>query len=176
MRDIVLYLGMSLDGYIADRDGGVGWMAGDGSEPGHPGSYPEFYERVDTVILGYRTYRQIREELSPDRWMYSGKECYVITHRSLESTKEVVFTNEAPGSLLEKLKAGSGGDIWICGGAEIVDQLIGLDLIDRYCVSVLPTILGGGISLFGGREKELQLKLISTRQYDGIVDLVYERR
>ncbi len=73
MRKTILYIAMSLDGYIADRDGGVAWLAGDGSSPDHPGSYPRFYESIDTVILGYATYRQIVTELFPDGWIYQGE-------------------------------------------------------------------------------------------------------
>ena len=55
MGKIVLYLAMSVDGYIADEQGGVGWLGGDGSEPGAPGSYPAFYETVDTIVMGWTT-------------------------------------------------------------------------------------------------------------------------
>ena len=63
MGKIVLYLAMSVDGYIADEQGGVGWLGGDGSEPGAPGSYPAFYETVDTIVMGWTTYHQIITEL-----------------------------------------------------------------------------------------------------------------
>ena len=73
MRRVVVYIGMSLDGYIADRNGGVKWMTGDGSEPGSAGSYQQFIETVDTVLMGYRTYHQIVAELSGGSWVYRGK-------------------------------------------------------------------------------------------------------
>lgn len=117
MREVVLYIGMSLDGFIADPAGGVDWMQGDGSEPEHPGSYPEFFRTVDTVLLGYRTYRQITTELSPDTWAYSGKKTYVLTHRTLPPQEEIVFTDLPAGELLKKLKQQDGERIWVCGGA-----------------------------------------------------------
>ena len=64
MRKIVLFIAMSLDGYIADRQGGVGWLAGQG-EQGGEGFYEEFVRDMDTVVMGGNTYRQITEELSP---------------------------------------------------------------------------------------------------------------
>lgn len=176
MRNVVLYIAMSLDGYIADTKGGVAWLKGDGSDPKNEGSYPAFYDSIDTVILGYKTYHQIATELSPDRWIYSDKKSYVLTHRDLPSTEKIVFTKKEPAELLSELKNNGGGDIWICGGAEIVNQLLESDQIDRYCVSIIPTILGNGISLFHKHSAEYKLRLLSTRQYDGIVDLVYERR
>lgn len=176
MSKIVLYIAMSLDGYIADRSGGVEWLGGDGSDPDNQGSYPEFYETVDVVILGYKTYHQIAAELFPDKWYYSGKKSYVLTHRKIESTDEIIFTDREPAKLLTELKENISGNIWICGGADIVNQLIKCDMIDTYCMSVIPTILGKGTSLFDKHDVERKLKLVSTRQYDGIVDLVYERR
>ena len=60
MRKVVLYLGMSLDGYIADKNGGVGWMEEDDTGSLEESSYPDFVQTVDTVLMGYTTYHQIR--------------------------------------------------------------------------------------------------------------------
>ena len=108
MRKTILYIAMSLDGYIADRDGGVAWLAGDGSSPDHPGSYPRFYESIDTVILGYATYRQIVTELFPDGWIYQGKTSYVLTHRRERPAGDVIFTDEEIDGLITRLKAAEG--------------------------------------------------------------------
>lgn len=175
-RRVVLYIGMSLDGYIADRAGGVGWMAGDGSQPGCGGSYPDFYRGVGAVVMGGRTYRQIVEELSPGRWPYPGKECFVLTRRPRAAEGEVTFTDEPPARLIQRLRRRGEGDIWVCGGADLARQLAAADCIDRYCISVLPILLGEGLSLFGGLGVERPLRLVSAERYDGIVDLVYERR
>ena len=56
---IVLYLAMSVDGYIADEQGGVSWLEGDGSKPDTSGSYPAFYETVEAIVMGWTTYHQI---------------------------------------------------------------------------------------------------------------------
>lgn len=176
MRKTVLYIAMSLDGYIADQNGGVGWLSGDGSEEGHPGSYSAFAETIDIVILGYNTYYQIITELSPDEWVYADKKSYVITHKKPEVSENIIFTEKALDELIAELKKEDGRDIWICGGASIVNQLIDLDLIDRFCVTVIPTILGSGIPLFNRHEKETRLKLLQTQSYNGMIDLVYEKR
>ena len=65
---IVLYLAMSVDGYIADEQGGVSWLEGDGSKPDTSGSYPAFYETVEAIVMGWTTYHQIVTALSPDIW------------------------------------------------------------------------------------------------------------
>ena len=81
MRKVVLYLGMSLDGYIADKNGGVGWMEEDDTGSLEDSSYPDFVQTVDTVLMGYTTYHQIRTELSPDNGVYAGMQTYGFTHR-----------------------------------------------------------------------------------------------
>ena len=176
MRKVILYIAMSLDGYIADKDRNVDWLNGDGSEPENFGSYIEFIDTVDTVILGYKTYHQIVTELSPDVWAYEGKQSYVITHKNIQPTNGITFTGKNLGELIAEIKNKDGKAIWICGGSAIANQLIDLDLIDTYTISIIPTILGDGIRLFDTHKIEHQLKLISTRNYNGITDLVYEKR
>ena len=174
MRKIVLYIAMSLDGYIADKSGGVSWLGGDGSEPENYGSYPKFIDTVDTVILGYKTYHQIVTELSPDRWPYEGMQSYVMTHREEKDQDEVHFINTALIDLLTKLKQQDGKAIWLCGGADIIDQALNAGIVDELTISILPTLLGDGIRLFRTNESSKSLRLISHRIYNGIVDLVYQ--
>lgn len=122
-------------------------------------------------------YHQIVTELSPDTWVYKGKKTYVLTHRSLELVdEEIFFTNEDLKSLIKRLKAKEGKNIWICGGASIINQLIDLDLIDMYTITIVPTILGDGIPLFGKHRNELKLQMISTVNYNGFVETTYKKR
>ena len=176
MRNVVIYLAMSLDGYLADKSGGVDWLGGNGSDPAADGSYPAFYETIDTVVMGWNTYHQIITELSPGVNPYQGKKCYVFTHRKLENTPEFSFVNKPPAVFLAELKQQSGKDIWICGGADLVQQLIRANLVDQYCICIIPMLLGGGIAVFPRDCKERPLKLIRTEHYNGITDLVYVRR
>ncbi len=176
MRRVLLYIAMSLDGYIAKPDLDVSWLTGDDSDPENAGSFPSFYDAIDTVVLGWNTYYQINRELSPDAWPYEGKKCYVLTHHPEASTDEIIFTQENLPDLVEKLKYEDGRDIWICGGASLAQQLMEAGLIDWFCISIIPTILGDGIRLFPRSPKESKLKLIHTESYNGIVDLVYESR
>ena len=173
-KSYTLYIAMSLDGYIADENGGVEWIEGDGSCADSDGSYSDFINTVDTVIMGYKTYRQIICERSPDKWVYNGLTTYVMTHRTLNNRDNIVFTNESMEKLISGLRNRQGGNIWICGGASIANQFIELELIDMICINMIPVLLGRGIRLFKRRIKKYDLKLISLKSYNGITDLMYE--
>lgn len=174
MGKVIIYIAMSLDGYIADKNGSVGWLDGDGSDKENCGSYPEFIKTVDTVILGYNTYNQIDTELSPDVWAYDGKETYVLTHRDCADKPGITFVNTEVVDLLSKLKDEKKKNIWICGGAAIVNQVLQAHMADEITVSFIPALIGQGIRLFDENELNQRLKFISTRSYNGIVDLTYE--
>ena len=94
MKKITLFIAMSLDGYIADRNGSVNWLTGQGSEEENMDSYSEFVKEIDTVIMGWNTYYQIITELSPDEWVYRDFTTYVVTHNPPPSSDEIHFINE----------------------------------------------------------------------------------
>lgn len=176
MRKVILYIAMSLDGYIADATGSVNWLTGQNPEMPTPDTYTEFVQNIDTVIMGWNTYRQVVEELSPDKWIYEKLRTFVITHREIPVLDNIKFVQLAPADLLCGLQAEAGRDIWICGGAEIVQQLMSANMIDRWHIAVIPTLLGTGLRLFGGFKPKIDLNLLRTLNYNGIVELVYERR
>ena len=88
-RKVILYLAMSLDGFIADKNGGVGWMdlANNGEAFEGDYGYAAFSAEVDTVLMGMTTYRQITQERSPGAWPYVGMECQVFTHGAPRRTQ-----------------------------------------------------------------------------------------
>lgn len=176
MRRVVLFIAMSLDGYIADENGKVEWLNGHDCERENPDTYSTFVQEVDTVVMGWNTYHQIATELSPEKWVYEGLTSYVVTHKSLPASNHVLFTTKNPCDLVKELREQQGKNVWICGGAEVIQQLVQANLIDEYYISVIPTILGGGIRLFGTSPEEIRLKLIRTQTYNGITELVYIQR
>ena len=129
MRKVVLFIAMSLDGYIADEHGRVDWLNGQDMSVENMDTYSAFVRDVDTVIMGWDTYHQIVTELSPEEWIYADLTSYVITHRKLSSEKGIFFTGKEPSALVRELKSKEGKSIWICGGASIVQQLVQNDLI-----------------------------------------------
>ncbi len=174
MRKVKLYIAMSLDGFIANDKGSVDFIEGDGSDENNFGTYNEFYESIDTVIIGKNTYDQIVNELSPDEWPYEGKMSYIITSGEIKESENIKKSSNLI-ECINTLKKSSGKDIWICGGASIVNQLINENLIDEYRVTIIPTILSKGTKLFDIKE-QLKLKLISYTSYNGFVEVKYEKR
>ena len=71
MRRVVLFIAMSLDGYIADSEGGVDWLKGQDENAENVDVYSDFVKDVDTVVMGWNTYHQIVTELSPSEWIYA---------------------------------------------------------------------------------------------------------
>lgn len=178
MKKISLFIALSLDGYIADNKGRVDWLVGHGNDDDNMNSYLEFVKDIDTVIMGWNTYHQIVNELSPNEWVYQDFTTYVVTHNVNTKTvfDKICFTNENPIELLEKLKEENGKGIWICGGANLIQQLVREDIIDYYYITVIPTILGSGIRLFGDVDHEIKLRLLKTKSYNGMTDLIYSKR
>ena len=176
MRKIVLFIAMSLDGYIADIDGKVDWLSGQNNDVEGSDSYTDFVNSVDTVIMGWTTYHQIVTELSPEQWIYDNLQSYVITHRNCAPKSNVTFVSENPCTLVNDLKQKNGKNIWICGGADIVHQLMQNNLIDKYYISIIPTILGNGIRLFNVIDQKTDLRFITSKSSNGIVELVYQKR
>ena len=70
MKKVILFIAMSLDGYIADSKGKVRWLGGQSDMDAIMDTYPEFITHVDTVIMGWNTYNQIMTELLPTKWGY----------------------------------------------------------------------------------------------------------
>lgn len=177
MRKTILYVAMSLDGYLADEKGGLTWLEGDGSGEENSENYEQFYESVDTIFMGRKTYTQIVEEFSPELWAYEGKKTYVFTHQEEEEiSKEIQLTNRDPEDLLHWIKHRKGKDIWICGGAQLITQFLEKNLVDQLRINVVPCLLGAGVPLFPKNKTELPLKLVETSTNNGVVELIYEKR
>lgn len=173
---ITLYIAASLDGFVADDSGGVDWLESfedthDDGEPG--GSYEDFFETVDCLVMGARTYEQV---LGFGEWPYGDRPTVVVTHRSLPRANDSVSFYE--GDLRPLLDRGvlvEHDHVWLVGGAALARQFLDEGLVDDIRLSVIPTLLGGGISLFGESGTERPLHLAGTTAYEnGIVELHYE--
>lgn len=175
MRRVILYIAISLDGYIADLNGGVSWLDSGADAENTEDGYEAFLQKIDTVVMGYNTYRQVAEELSPGKWVYSGMMSYVLTHRKMDDLPEIRFVHQNVGRLLQRLKQQEGRDIWLCGGANVVGQCLEQDLIDEFHITMIPILLGRGISLFCTLDRSIHLKLISVKKNGNLLECIYRR-
>lgn len=179
MRKVILYVAMSLDGYLADQNKNVDWIEGDGSSENDSPWYESFYQSIDTILMGRNTYQQIIQDLSFGIWLYGDKKSYIFTSQGNEErgkNKELVFTDRNPKDLIHWLKHRKGKDIWLCGGSDLITQMVEANLIDEYHITLIPTLLGEGIPLFPKGETENKLTLLSSQHENGMVDLIYKKR
>lgn len=175
-RKIILYIATSLDGYIAEEDGAIDFLTAESSpEVGEFDSYTQLLERIDTVVLGRTTYDQLVNELMPDQYPYEEQKSYIITHHPIEGTDQLIFTDERPEQLIQRLKSEEGKDIWIIGGGQIIAPLIANNLIDEYVITTVPIILGKGISLFHEMDAAVRLAVVDTTIENGLITSVYSR-
>ncbi len=170
-RKIVLYIAMSLDGYIAKLNDDLSFLdlvEKDGEDYG----YADFISNTDTVIIGRKTYDWITSRVD---FPYTDKTTYVITRTPKPNHQgKIVYTNDIV-KLVVNLKAADGKQIFCVGGSEIVDMLLNENLIDEMIISIIPILLGDGIKLFKNGIPEQKLTLLSTKQFvTGLVQLHYE--
>ena len=172
-RRVVLYIAMSLDGYIAKPDGDLDFLSMV-EQQGEDYGYADFIKTIDAVIVGRKTYEKVIS-MGYD-FPHSDKDAYVITRTARPSVGSVKFYTGNLKELVTTLKRKTGGNIFVDGGAEIVNELLNENLIDEFYISVIPVLLGEGISLFKNGRPEFRLRLIQSRYFDkGLVQLHYVR-
>jgi dihydrofolate reductase len=171
MRQVVLSAGVSLDGYIARRDGGVDWLTMDPEI-----DFNSFMSGIDAVVMGRKTY-----DIAAGMGTGGGKiETYIFSRTKPpgKGRKGVQFVNRPPAELIAELKARPGKNIWLMGGGELAREFLREDLIDVIWLGVLPVVLGDGIPLFPPGFPQRNFLLQSHRVYKttGSVELRYVRR
>lgn len=90
-REVILFIAASIDGFIADKAGGVAWLEENIRGDEEDRSYDEMYEKIDTVVMGRTTYDQVTQELPPDVYFYEDKHSYIITSHPEPSTASKNF-------------------------------------------------------------------------------------
>lgn len=172
-RKVILYIASSLDGYIAKPNDDLSFLSivqQDGEDYG----YSDFVKSVDTVILGRKTYDWVMAKV-PD-FPHADKNSFIITRTTRPSIGKTHFYSGKLKDLISKLKAEQGKNIFIDGGAEIVNELLQENLIDEFIISIIPILVGNGTKLFKDGRPELTLELVSTKKFDkGLTQLHYKR-
>ncbi|MDZ5471473.1 dihydrofolate reductase family protein [Bacillus sp. 31A1R] len=155
-RKLVLFIAQSLDGYIATKDDSLDWLfdvEGEGDN-----GYSEFYEQVDTILMGKRTYDWIMNQEN-GKFPYPNKQCYVFTRTPIQDTENVKFVNGDIPTFTNDLKNEEGQNIWIVGGGDLLHTFFKENLVDELIITIAPKIIGDGIPLFKADQYHTDLNL-----------------
>ncbi|MDI2585617.1 dihydrofolate reductase family protein [Psychrobacillus sp. NEAU-3TGS] len=170
-RKAVMFIATSLDGYIATKDDSLEWLfkvEGEGDN-----GYSDFYDTVDTVIMGRRTYDWLLEQ-ELESFPYEGKECYVFSRTESQDNENVQFFNGDVVGFTNQLKNKEGKNIWVMGGGDLIHSFMKEELVDELIITVSPVIIGKGIPLFKEIDFETELTLKSVRRFNQFAELRYE--
>lgn len=169
------FIAASLDGYIADRDGGIGWLTPfDDVDYGYAG----FIAEIGTVVMGRTTYDVVAG--FEGGWLYAGKRGIVVTSTPLtDAPAGVEAWHAGVPALIAHLRAQerdqNGDDVWVVGGGGLQAAFIAAGALDRLDLFVIPVLLGDGVPLFpkdGTPQRRLALE--ATESYaNGMVRLRY---
>ena len=168
---VIVYIAMSLDGYIADSSGNLDFLDLVIEENEDYG-YCEFIDSVSTVIIGRKTYDKILSFGIP--FPHPDKEVFVISHTSRLISRKIHFYTGSLAKLIEDLKNSKVKNIFVDGGGKLVSTMISQNLVDEIIISIIPIILGDGIPLFNNNLDQKKLKLIDSKSFNkGLVQLHY---
>ncbi|MDR0468816.1 MAG: dihydrofolate reductase family protein [Peptococcaceae bacterium] len=174
MRKIILCIAISLDGYIADKDGKVDFVfESRADEPDT--AYQEFYSSIDRILYGSATYRQMKYDMGFEKWPYPDKLNVVFSGRLDLHEDHFVSTALTPREYVDAERQYEGGDIWLFGGQKLIRSFMADDLVDRYFIYICPTVLGAGIPLFDGGYQKTDLRLVSIDKTGDRAKFVYDR-
>jgi dihydrofolate reductase len=165
-----VFVGTSLDGFIARANGGFDFLPPGGGEP-H--GYAEFIATVEALVIGRKTFETV---LALDTWPYGGKPVFVLSSRPLAPAPlgaVVERMSGAPGDIVSQLAARGIEHIYVDGGITI-QRFLQAGLIQRLIITRVPVLIGAGIPLFGPLQGDIALRHVATRQYaSGLVQSEY---
>jgi dihydrofolate reductase len=158
-----VYIGTSLDGYIATPDGSLDWLSYVPNPQGDDLGFSEFMDRVDAVVMGRKTFETLLG--FGVGWHYS-KPGIVLssTMKSVpeEFARHVQLANGTSGEIVQLAKNLGFENLYIDGGTT-VQNFLREDLIDELIITVIPLLLGGGARLFGELDQALGFELVDTK-------------
>ena len=168
---ITLYIATSIDGFIAKKDGSVKWLD-KFNNLGENYGYESFSNSINTVVMGNVTYEQV---LGFGEYPYKNKQGYVFANKE-KSDDNIIFVNGDVKEFIDNLDKEKDHNIWLIGGANIVNQFLKYNLIDEFIIFVMPVILGEGIRLFSNDNQEKELILTNSKSFkSGVLELKYKK-
>jgi dihydrofolate reductase len=166
-----VFVGTSLDGFIARLNGDLDFLPAGGGEP-H--GYDEFMATVDALVIGRKTFETA---LTFDPWPYGKKPVFVLSSHALAPTPTgavVERMSGAPAEIISQLATRRIRHIYVDGGITI-QRFLRAGLIQRLIVTRVPVLIGEGIPLFSTLPHDVTLRHVATRQYaSGLVQSEYE--
>ena len=169
-----VFVGTSVDGFIARPNGDLDWLPAGGGEP-H--GYEEFMATVDTIVIGRNTFETV---LAFEAWPYGQKRVVVLSSESVDLSVAaarggiVEQMGGPPAEILSTLAARGVQHVYVDGGITI-QRFLRAGLIGRLVITRVPVLIGDGIPLFGSLPQDIRLRHIATRSYpSGLVQSEYE--
>lgn len=174
MGKIRFFFAASLDGYIADPDGGVDYLDAFGGEDR---GYNQFFSEIGTLVMGRGTYKFVEDF---GTWPYDDQyRTIVLTHRLIPQPLCELETREVDDfvAFARELRAFSDGDAWIVGGGKVMGAFLAAGEVDTIEMSIVPIAIGTGIPMYTSKETIVErFSLRNVQQFpSGIVRLTYER-
>ena len=168
---VSVFVGTSLDGFIARANGDFDFLPSGGGEP-H--GYDEFIASVDAIVMGRNTFEKV---LTLDAWPYGDKRVVVLSSRpvDLSAADGGVVEQMAgpPAEIVSQLAARGAHHLYVDGGIT-VQRFLQAGLIQRLIITRVPVLIGNGIPLFGALERDIRLRHVATQQYpSGLVKSEY---
>jgi dihydrofolate reductase len=174
-RKVILGFGISIDGYIARRNGAMDYLVID--EEGEA-LMADFFAKIDTTIMGRKTAAATAKLRESGEIPEMPGMCTYVVSRRWKPGKHDGF-EVVSGSLTDfvrKLKRRKGKDIYLGGGGQLCRSFLQEDLVDELFIGVCPCLLGDGIPGFPGKFPQRDFKLTECKSYsNGSVGLRYER-
>lgn len=172
-----VFIATSLDGYIADKNGGLDWLNSIPNPDNDDMGYVEFTKGIDALIMGRTTFETVIGFDVP--WPYE-KSVFVLSNTLKEipeSHKDKAFLVKGTlTEILEQINEKGYKRLYIDGGTTI-RNFLKADLIDEMVLTTIPILLGGGSSLFGELPNELRFELIGTKTFmNQIIQNHYKRK
>ena len=178
---VTIHMAASLDGFIARKDGSVDWLEtsdefadGDTMDPAF---VETFLKTIDCYVMGSRTYETaLHFEAKGLGWAYGDKPTFVLTSRELPRIRDTVefHSGDLAQFVNERLRP-RFRSIWFVGGGIVSAECLRLGLADDIRYSILPILIGDGISFFDNLDRDVALHLAEVKAYkNGMVELHYE--
>ncbi|MBD2763455.1 dihydrofolate reductase [Kocuria sp. cx-116] len=171
-----IFIGVSLDGFIARTDGDIGWLTDppprqhnyvDSSH--HAESWETFFPSVDHVVMGRGTYETVS---TFDEWPYTGKRVLVLS-TTMDARDNRITVVQTLDEAIVALSQGDARQVYIDGG-QVIQTFLRHELVDELTVSHAPVLIGSGIPLFGCLSHDVHLTLRASHAHDGMVHNTYD--